>query len=308
MEREYLYNKNLITVHSQIENQKIGKFFIYICKHCKKEKEKRINSSNMNDFNFVCCSCNRKITNIKRFGVENPFQNEEIKNKIRKTTFEKYGVENVNKLEEIRKKIEKTRCEKYGEHKEQIHQKAKETFLKNYGVDNPQKNKDIRHKTEITNIKKYGNKTPYSYGSQEMKSLMIEKYGVEYPLQNKVIRKRAVKRYFYDEKYFDSSYELLFYKWLKDNSINFTYQPYDDTLWWNGHHYTPDFKVEEQFIEIKGEQFFKNGRLYNPFKKIFMTDYEEMLKHFNIKILRKNDLIKIIGKLDTKWANLYNLR
>jgi len=57
-------------------------------------------------------------TNMKRFGVENPFQSEEIKKKIRETNIKKYGTESPIKLQETL-------------------EKSKETMLERYGVENP---------------------------------------------------------------------------------------------------------------------------------------------------------------------------
>jgi hypothetical protein len=82
-----------------------------------------------------------KKTNLKRYGVENPFQSEEIKDKIKKTNIKKYGVDHPLKSEDIKEKMKQTNVERYG-------------------VDNPLKNKEIRKKIENTNMQKYGCKNP----------------------------------------------------------------------------------------------------------------------------------------------------
>lgn len=46
-----------------------------------------------------------KITNLERFGVENPFQSEDIKDKIKKDNFDKYGVEHNMQRPEIAAKV-----------------------------------------------------------------------------------------------------------------------------------------------------------------------------------------------------------
>lgn len=311
MEREYLDNKLIIKNRNEIENKKIGLWFLFECKSCGSIKERRIGSSTMSDFNFKCSSCNRKETNLKKFGVENPFQNEKVKTKIKQFFLKNYGVEYPNQVQSIRQKIESTRILKYGERKEKIVEKTKTTWIEKYGVDNPQKCEKIRKKTEKTNLEKYGHKIAYAYNSPEMKQLLMEKYGVEYPLQNSEIRKKLVKRYFYDKNYFDSSYELIFYKWLQENCIKFEYQPFHQHLYYNGHHYTPDFFVNDEYIEIKGEHFFKDGFLYNPFRKEFLTEYENMLHHFNVRLLKRQDIINIVGSqffdLELKKIDIYKL-
>lgn len=74
----------------------------------------------------------RRETMLRRYGVENPFQNEEIKQKIKETNLKKYGVENPNQLKSFKqesiKKQKKTLAKKYN-HDERI-TLLKETFQK----------------------------------------------------------------------------------------------------------------------------------------------------------------------------------
>lgn len=54
------------------------------------------------------------------------------------------------------------------------------------------------------------------------------------------------------------------YIWLQDHENNFSYhKEYIEYLDKDSikHIYTPDFKVNNIFIEIKGKQFFKEGHL-----------------------------------------------
>lgn len=74
----------------------------------------------------------RRETMLRKYGVENPFQNEEIKQKIKETNLKKYGVENPNQLKSFKqesiKKQKKTLAKKYN-HDERI-VLLKETFQK----------------------------------------------------------------------------------------------------------------------------------------------------------------------------------
>ena len=79
----------------------------------------------------------RKKTNLKTIGVENYFQNTEVKNKIKSTNFKKYGVEHISQHTEVKNKI-KTSC------------------LHKYGFSHPSYNKNFQNKIIETNIKKYG--------------------------------------------------------------------------------------------------------------------------------------------------------
>jgi hypothetical protein len=86
----------------------------------------------------IKCSKLKAIqTNLKRYGVENPFQSEEIKNKIKQKNLEKYGVENPSQSPDI-------------------HQKKIETSLKNYGCEYPTQSEIIKEKSKQTNFNKYG--------------------------------------------------------------------------------------------------------------------------------------------------------
>lgn len=56
----------------------------------------------------------RKKTNLKKYGVDNPMKNLNVKNKLKKTNIKKYGVSNVFKSEKIKNKIKETNLKKYG--------------------------------------------------------------------------------------------------------------------------------------------------------------------------------------------------
>lgn len=77
--------------------------------------------------------------------------------------------------------------------------------------------------------------------------------------------KSSTKKYTYDNLYFDSSWELAYYVWLKDHNVLFVYKPgflvYMDK---NNieHKYFPDFYVEDHYVEIKGDHLFtESGEL-----------------------------------------------
>ena len=53
-----------------------------------------------------CAGSRRAKTNLTRYGVVDPFESEQVKNKIKETCLEKYGVDHHMKVEQIRKKAE----------------------------------------------------------------------------------------------------------------------------------------------------------------------------------------------------------
>ena len=54
-----------------------------------------------------------KNTNRQKYGVDNPYQSEEIKKKIRETNLQKYGVDNAMKLKATIEKCKQTNRKKY---------------------------------------------------------------------------------------------------------------------------------------------------------------------------------------------------
>lgn len=117
----------------------------------------------------------RRKTNITRYGVENPFQSEEIKGRIRETNLKKYGAEYSQQTESFKNTVRRTKLEKYGDGgfnnskkiretllskpKEEwavITEKRKDTYRKNTGYDSPSKNPDVMESIKRRNVEKYG--------------------------------------------------------------------------------------------------------------------------------------------------------
>lgn len=146
-----------------------------------------------------------KRTLLERYGVEHPCQSNEIKEKTKQTNLKKYGVENVLQSDEIREKIKKTNLEKYGvEHvfqAEEVKEKIKKANLEKYGVEHPMKSEEIKKKIQETNLEKYGTKHFITLPEiqEKRKQAMIEKYGVEYsfsrPEVQETIKRNNMEKY-----------------------------------------------------------------------------------------------------------------
>ncbi|GAH02530.1 unnamed protein product, partial [marine sediment metagenome] len=100
-------------------------------------------------------------TNLERYGVEYPMQNEEVKEKSKDTNLERYGVE-------------------YASQNPEVMEKTRNTNLERYGVEYPTQNEEVKEKTKDTNL---------------------ERYGVEYPIQNPEIFKKQKESAFAFKKY-----------------------------------------------------------------------------------------------------------
>lgn len=189
------------------------------CDNCGKEKNIRIQDyyRSYNNDKYTCIDCSRityKNTMLQKYGVENSFQLNDVKNKSKETKIKLYNNKNYNNRN-----------------------KSEETCMSTYGVKNPQQNKEIKEKTENTNLKKYGFKSPaknnlvqeksknfkkekyndeYFNNHIKFKKTMMKKYGVDNPMKyyNFLIKsqKNALKRLKYKNTnlYYQGTYELDF--------------------------------------------------------------------------------------------------
>jgi very-short-patch-repair endonuclease len=129
-----------------------------------------------------CADHSMKITNLEKYGVENPFQAEEVKEKMKQTNLKKYGVEHPMKSERIKEKMKQTNLKKYGgigASSKIIREKAKQTNLKKYGVEYAAQTNEFKEKIKQTNLKKYGVEYPMQLNKfkEKMKQTNLKKYG-----------------------------------------------------------------------------------------------------------------------------------
>jgi len=156
-----------------------------------------------------------KKTNLEKYGVENPYQSEEIKQKIRKTSIERYSGIGLASSE-IAKKVASTKEKRYGDStftnrekckqtvrerygvdnvyaSKEVLEKKKQTYMEHYGVDNPLKSKEIREQIKQINIEKYGAENPTAFGTGKFKQGMINKYGVENAYQIPKVKEKCLQ-------------------------------------------------------------------------------------------------------------------
>lgn len=139
---------------------------------------------------YACGKCryqHTKITNMKIYGVENPQQVEEFKQKSVETCVQKYGVSNPMQSSEIVKNSQRTNTSRYGVpaplQNEEIKNKVKQTNLKKYGCENVSQNTEIRNKINKTYFK--NNSQKISFQQMYIYSLISQKYKVylNYPFK-----------------------------------------------------------------------------------------------------------------------------
>ena len=160
-----------------------------ICKECGKEFHPKQASQVYCEgpHTSICVVCGKEFEYSVRPSEKPKTCSKECQSKLRKlTNMKKYGVDNVSKLDDIKKKISDINSS------EEVKQKRKQTSLLNWGVDNPAKNKEIAKKMsekmssreyldrrEKTCIERYGFSSPMM--SEEVKAKQartnIERYG-----------------------------------------------------------------------------------------------------------------------------------
>lgn len=287
-----------------------------------------------------------KTTKFKNHGNEN-YCNVE---KITQTFITNYGVTNPNKCREVRKKLEDTNLKRYGVkcvfQSKDIQQQIQQTNIKRYGVKSPLANPNIRAKGIITLIKKYGvdcstksqiiqdkrkqtfinnygvdNNMKSKNGLEYWQMRFKAKYGVDNPMKYPEFQQKARNKYCYENIMFDSAPELALFIILKDNTIQFEYQPQTPFTYEfdkKQHLYYPDFKIGDIFFEIKGDQFFdKNGIMFCPYRKKSWSDeqYAKINDQYaakqkcmvdnNVVILKSKDYIVFLKYVEQKYGKNY---
>ena len=173
-----------------------------ICDSCSKEKEttmKLYTSYGYKDGNYLCRSCKLKKNNQEKYGVDNIFQLDSIKEKSKKTIKEKYGVDNISQSKEIQDKIKSTNQGKYGTthhlKNKEILDKQKKTNIERYGVDNVSKLDSIKEKKKETTFSNYG--VEYISQNEEFKKKLIIgnqlKYGTDHMFSSEEIKAKIKK-------------------------------------------------------------------------------------------------------------------
>lgn len=196
--------------------------------------------------NRSCVLERTKNTNLKKYGVENPFQSEEIKDKIKEKLLTIYNVDHPSKSNEIKQKIKNSHIERYGKFNNN-REKCKETTLKKYGVENVGQVEEVKNKIKETTKKNFN--VECSFQSEEIKKkckktkleryndenyrnkekreqTCIERYGVKNVTQNKEILEKATKtqykKFFIEKiKYFElvkPLFDINEYEGVKDKN------------------------------------------------------------------------------------------
>lgn len=197
VEKGYVYTKTkdkfLVKAEDLPDNS--HKSIKVICDFCGQEfyTEKAQYTRSKQNGGVCCRECQPKKTKKiwqEKYGVDNVFMLEEVKEKSKQTCLNNYGVENAALSQEVKDKIKNTNLEKYGVEyaisSAEVREKIKEKNLERYGYEVASKSKDVIEKTKQTNLEKYGYVCTLNSPEIAQKAIQtnIKKYGVPYVTQS----------------------------------------------------------------------------------------------------------------------------
>lgn len=253
-------------------------------------------------------------TNKERYGVTCNLQIKEVREKVKNNCIEKHGtdcyfkskeckekehqyleklvtqynlthndkltnVTNIGQIPEIKDKIKKSIQNRTIEQNELTNEKRRKTCVIKYGAEHWTKNKEW-----LSNFQQeYFNKTGY--------------YN---PQQNPTIFNKRFSKYCYETVYFDSSWELAYYIWLKDNNIEFEYHSgvyFEYKIGNKIKKYYPDFILKDRIIEIKSDYLLNNNCKYRiPDEKMVC------MKEHNVIIMCKSEMKPFLDYISNKYG------
>lgn len=229
-----------------------------------------------------------KETCFKRYGVNNSFQVSEFREKSKQTCLKRYGTENYSQTTEFKEKFQNTMIERYGVNytlqSKELRQKVINTRIKNEGANFKE---DDAIKSKQTKLNRYGDE---NYNNNEKhKATCRKKYGVSSYSQTEKFQQQRYKHYYYDNTYFDSSWELAVWIYCKDKGISIKREPiYFDYIYNNEmYRYYPDFLIDDQLVEIKGDHLMKT--MLENVNSLDHSKYQCMLEN-NIRVMTKKDV------------------
>ena len=242
-----------------------------------------------------------KKTNIEKYGFENVFQNEEIKEKMKQTNLERYGF--ISPGENI-----------------EIQEKVKQTNLERYGSISPAGNKEVMDKMEKTCLERYGethyNKTKES--KTRRKKTNLEKYGVEHASQNAETFEKIQKKRFKRKEYIMPSGKIYSLQGYENFTLDLLLKTHTEEdlvikckeienfigrIWYTGednkeHRYFPDLYCisENKIYETKSDYTFSKEYNENMLKMSATKNMgiEFVFNIFNTKhqLLNEQELIQ----------------
>lgn len=205
---------------------------------------------------------NTIATMQEKYGADSYMETEEFREKSLSALHEKYGDEYSSYLQvpEIRAMSYERKLREHGDGNWSNHEKAIQTHFERTGYDTV---------FETPDFKEYVKEIMPEINSHR-RDTMIRDFGRPFAFSSK---------YEYEGELFDSKPELAYWVWLRDTNTDFKRNRFDICLEYvyDGHtwEYFPDFMVEGRYVEVKGDQFFReDGTIFCPYGDKDMPDSE----------------------------------
>jgi len=207
-----------------------------------------------------------KKTCREKYGVDNSFKSEKIKNIIKEKLKKNYGVDNPTKNKNIMDKIKKTKKEKHGNENYNNIEKQKNTIRERYKVTHYSNTKEYKEKCQKTSMMRYGTKHPMQ-NEEIFNNCMKSSYNWKlYVLPSgKEIKTQGYENKFLDE-YFENGGK-------EENVVIHPTQDIIGKIWYknkgNLHKYYPDFYIKNTntIIEVKSTYTFDKDKNVNLLKE-----------------------------------------
>ena len=186
----------------------------------------------------------RRLTCIKKYGVDNPAKCKSIQEKMKKTCMERYGTQNY------------TSSEHYKENYKIYENRKKSTCLKKYGVEVSSQSDIVKEKNKQTCLERYGVnsytqteefKNRHDEIQEKSKKTYLEKYGVEKYIYTNEFKEKEYKTKKKNKTFNSSSIEKRFEVYLKENNINYKTQYKSEVYPFSCDFYFPD---NDLYLEI----------------------------------------------------------
>lgn len=239
----------------------------------------------------------RAGTNLLRYGHENPFGSEVIKERVRETMQEKYGAENPQQVPEIRERTLQTHEERHGSPyaftAPGFQDRFKETSREHWGADHPMQSDGGRGRWEAGNTKVFGANNPLSVPEIYQKSYLanLANHGGKHSQQCEEVLMKA--RATWMEKYgVDNPSKCEEVKnhikdvWMGKYGVPFPPQ----SLWTNQSHSFPN-KLEQSVI------------LMCPTVVIYSGDGSYWVRHAGASRARNPDFVVLTGEQLRAYQN-----
>lgn len=144
----------------------------------------------------------------------------------------------------------------------------------------------------------------------KMQETCFQRYGVRSYSQTSDFSCKRKKRYKFNDVSFDSSWELYLWIYCVDHGISIETAKVSFEYIVNEKVYTyhPDFVINNTLVEVKGDHFFEDGKLINPYDRTqdnhYNAKYNCALEH-DVLIVRFEDLRNVFDYIDKTYGKDY---